>query len=60
MKDGSLLVVIPSSIPSSATKGPDVDLFFDEGSKEALKDSEDEPVMKMRVFDFDEDDDGGE
>ena len=50
MKDGSSLVVTPSSIPSSATRGLDADLFSDEGSEEVLEDSEDEPVMKTRVF----------
>ena len=59
MKDDSSLVVTPSSIPSSATRGLDVDLSFDKGSEEVLEDSEDEPVMKTRVSDSDEDSDGG-
>lgn len=32
----------------------------DEGFEEVLEDFEDEPVMKTRVSDFDEDSDGGE
>ena len=57
MKNGSSLVVMPSSIPNSATRGPDMDLSSDEESKEVLKDSEDELVTKKRVSDFDEGDD---
>ena len=49
----------PSSIPSSAIRGPDADFSFDEGSEEVLKDSEDEPIMKKRVSNSDKDD-GGE
>ena len=45
VKDGSSLVVTPSSIPSSATRGPDVDLSS-EGSKDILEDLDDEPVSK--------------
>ena len=60
VKDGFSLVVILSSIPSSATRGPDVDLSSDEGFKEVLEDSEDELVMKTTVSEFDEDDDGSE
>ena len=56
VKDGSTLVVTPSSIPSSAIRGPDADLSSDEGSKEVLKDSEDEPTMKKRVSDSNEED----
>ena len=48
MKDGSSLVVAPSSIPSSATHGPDVDLSF-EGSKDILEDPNDELVLKKRI-----------
>ena len=59
MKDGSLLVVTPSSIPSSATQGPDANLSSDEGFKKVLEDSEDKLIMKKRVSDSDEDD-GGE
>ena len=53
MKDGSSLVVTPSSIPSSATRGPDVDLSS-EGSEDILKDPDDEPVSKKRISDSDE------
>ena len=60
MKDDSSLVVTPSSIPSSATQELDVDLSSDKGFKEVLEDSEDEPVMKTRVSNSDEDSDGGE
>ena len=52
VKDGSSLVVIPSSIPNSATRGLDVDLFSEE-SKEILEDPEDEPVLKKRISDSD-------
>ena len=53
MKNGSSLVVTPSSIPSSATRGPDADLSF-EGSEDVLEDPDDEPTMKKRVSDFEE------
>ena len=43
------MVVTPFSIPVSATQVPDVELSSNEGSEEVLKDSDDEPVMKMRV-----------
>ena len=52
-------MVTPSFIPSSATRGPDADLSFDEGFEEVLNNSEDEPIMKKRVSDSDKDD-GGE
>ena len=58
MKDGSSLVVTPSSISSSTTCGPSMNLSSDEGSEEVLEDSEDEPTMKKRVFDSDEEDSG--
>lgn len=58
IKDGSSLVVTPSSIPNSTTCGPDVDLSSDEGSKEVLENSEDESVTKKRVSDSNEDDSG--
>ena len=48
MKDGFSFMVTPSSIPSSATRGPDADLSF-----------KDEPIMKTRIFYFNEDSDGG-
>ena len=50
MKDGSSLVVTPSSIPSFATRGSDADLSF-EGSEDVLKDPDDESTMKKRVSD---------
>ena len=53
VKDGSSLVVTPSSIPSSATCKPDADLSS-EGSEDVLEDLDDEPTMKKRVFDFEE------
>ena len=52
-------MVTSSFIPSSATRGPNADLSFDEGFEEVLNDSEDEPIMKKRVSDSDKDD-GGE
>ncbi|KAK9985239.1 hypothetical protein SO802_034764 [Lithocarpus litseifolius] len=55
-KDGSSLVVTPSSIPSSATRGPDMGLSS-EGSEDILEDRDDEPVMKKVVSDSDEDED---
>ena len=45
VKDGSSLVVTPSSIPNFATRGPNVDLSS-EGSKDILEDLDDEPVSK--------------
>ena len=53
VKDGSSLVLTPSSIPSYATRGPDADLSSKE-SKDILEDPEDEPVLKKRNFDFNE------
>ena len=50
VKDGSFLVVTPSSIPSSATRGFDTDLSF-ERSEDVLKDHDDESTMKKRVSD---------
>ena len=50
MKKGSSLVVSPSSIPSSATRGPDVDLSS-KRSKDILEDPNDEPTLKKRVSD---------
>ena len=53
MKDGSSLVVTPSSIPSSATCGLDADLSS-EGSEDALEDPDDEPTIKRRTSESDE------
>ena len=44
MKDGSSLVVTPSSIPISATLGPDIDLSSKE-FKNIPEDLDDEPVL---------------
>ena len=51
MKDGSSLVVTPSSIPSSATRGSDADLSS-EGSEDILENPDDKPTMKKKIFDF--------
>ena len=56
VKDDSSLVVIPSSIPSSATCGPNEDLSSDERYEEVLEDFDDKPTMKKRVSDSDEED----
>ena len=53
VKDDSSLVVTPSSIPSFATYGPNVDLSS-EGSEDVLKDPDDEPVLKKTIFDSDD------
>ena len=53
VKDGSSLVVTPSSIPSSATRGPDASLSSEE-FEDILEDPEDEPVLKKRIFYSDE------
>ena len=58
VKDDSSLVVTPSSIPSSATRGLNADLSFKE-SEEVLKDPDDKPTMKKKVFDS-EDEEGAE
>jgi len=50
--------VVTPSISSFATRGPDADLSFDEGSEEVFKDSEDVLVIKKRVSDSNEDDGG--
>lgn len=53
VRDGSSLVVTLSSISSFATQGLKADLSSDEGSEEVLEDSDDELVVKTRVFDSD-------
>ena len=53
VKDGCSLVVTLSSIPSSATHKLDAYLSF-EGSKDVLKDPNDEPTKKKRISDYDE------
>ena len=49
VKDGSSLVVTPSSIPISATYGPDATLSSEE-SEDVLEDPDDEPVLGRRIF----------
>ena len=46
-------MVTPSFIPSFATRGPDADLSS-EGSENVLEEPDDEPTMKKRVSDFEE------
>lgn len=58
MKDGSTLMVTPSSISSFDTREPEAYLSSAKGSKEVLEDSEDESAMKKRVSDSDEEDSG--
>ena len=53
VNDGSSLVVTPSSIPSFAMHGPNADLSS-EKSEDILEDPEDEPVLKKRISDSDE------
>ena len=53
VKDGSSSVVIPSSIPNSAMCDPDADLSSEE-SEDILEDPEDEPILKKRISDSDE------
>ena len=50
VKDGSSLVVTPSSIPSYTTRGPNA-----EGSEDVLEDPYDEPTKKKKVSSSDED-----
>ena len=56
VKDGSSLIVTPSSIPSSATRGPNMDLSS-EGFEDVLEDPDDEPVLKKKISDSDEEED---
>ena len=49
MKDGSSLVVTPSSIPISTTRGPDAALSSEE-FEDVLEDPDDEPILKRRIF----------
>ena len=53
VKDGSSLVVTPSSIPSSAIRGPDTNLSS-EGSNDILEDPDDAPILKKRISDSNE------
>ena len=52
-KGSASLVVTPSSIPGSATRGPDLDLSS-EGSADIFEDPDDVPVLKRTISDFDE------
>ena len=53
MKDASSLVVTPSSIPISATRGPDVDLSSEE-FENIPEDLDDEPVLGRRISESEE------
>ena len=52
-KGSALLVVTPSSIPGSTTRGPDPDLSS-EGSDDIFEDPDDAPVLKKTISDSDE------
>ena len=52
-KGGASLVVTPSSIPGSTTRGPDPDLSLEE-SDDIFEELDDAPVLKKRIFDSDE------
>ena len=52
-KGNASLVVTPSSIPGSATRGPDLDLSS-EGSADIFEDPDDVPVLKRTISDSDE------
>ena len=52
-KGGASLVVTPSSIPGSATRGPDSDLSS-KGSDDIFEDPDDALVLKKRISDSDE------
>ena len=53
VKGGASLVVTPSSIPGSTTRGPDTDLSS-EGSDDILGDPDNAPILKKRISDSDE------
>ena len=53
VKDGSSLVVTPSSIPISATCRPDAALSFEE-SEDVLENPNDEPILGRRIFESEE------
>ena len=53
VKDGSSLVVTPSSIPIFATRGPDVDLSSKE-FEDILEDPNNEPILGRRISEFEE------
>ena len=52
-KGSASLVVTPSSIPGSATRGPDPDLSS-EGSDDIFEDPDDASVLKKTISDSDE------
>ena len=52
-KGSASLVVTPSSIPGSATRGPDLDLSS-KGSADIFEDLDDVPVLKRTISDSDE------
>ena len=52
-KGSALLVGAPSSIPSSATRGPDLDQSS-KGSVDIFEDPDDAPVLKKTISDSDE------
>lgn len=52
-KGSASLVVTSSSIPGSATRGLDPDLFLEEFD-DIFEDPDDAPVLKKRIYDFDE------
>ena len=52
-KGSASFVITPPSIPGSAIRGPDPDLFS-EGSDDILEDPDDAPVLKKRISDSDE------
>ena len=54
-KGSASLVVTPSSIPGSATRGPDLDLSL-KGSADIFEDPNDVPVLKRTISDSDEED----
>ena len=53
VKGSASLVVTPSSIPSSATRGPDLDLSS-KGSADIFEDLDDVPMLKRMISDSDE------
>ena len=53
MKNGSSLLVTPSSIPIFATRGPDVDLSSKE-FEDILEDPNNEPILGRRISEFEE------
>ena len=53
VKDDSFLVVTPSSIPISTTRGPDATLSSEE-SEDVLEDPDDDPVLGRRISESEE------